>query len=67
MGQEAPYLEEDGNFLEHVHATDTPLDYRNPCPKKGSSKTRNSNRYLKYMYAKSHSEARELLESTDDI
>jgi hypothetical protein len=67
MGQEAPYLEEVGYFLEYVRAMNTPLDYRNPCPKKGSSKTRNRYFYLKYMYAKSHFEARELVESTDDI
>jgi hypothetical protein len=65
VGQEAPYLEEDRKFLEHVRMTDTPLVYLNPCPKKGNSQART--RYLKYMHAKSHSQARELGASNDDI
>jgi hypothetical protein len=58
VGQEAPYLEEDRKILEHVRMTDTPLVYLNPCPKKGNSQART--RYLKYMHAKSNSQARKL-------
>ena len=65
IGQETAYLEEDRKFLEHVRVTNTPLVYQNPCPKKGTSKARS--RYLKYMHAKSHSEARELGSSNDDF
>jgi hypothetical protein len=65
VDQDAPYLEEDRKFFGACSYDGYSTCLFKSMPEEGNSQART--RYLKYMHAKSHSQARELGASNDDI
>ena len=55
----------DQEFLDHAREHDIPLKFHSPCPKKIT--TESGKRYLKYMHAKTYSEAIALGATKKDI
>jgi hypothetical protein len=55
IGKVSPYSDEDKYFIKHIEITRAPIMFRQPCPKRPNSES--EQRYLKYMHAKTWTQA----------
>ncbi len=65
IGKEQSFTSEDKAFLDYSTKVNAPCLFKSPCPKRPSSES--GRRYLKYMHAKTISEAYALGATRDDV